>query len=152
MKLCSCTTKKGHPCTLKASFGPLCRVHVRQLSTAGTGWRWRKIVRNHMSDIDPTELVIAVDEYRDEMGPMHPRPYSAGAYDSIVIRSLKVSPDQELSTDQIHEIICKVADREFSTHQIGRILGQMAGRGSLVRTKKVVEGRKISLWRLVVNV
>jgi hypothetical protein len=104
-----------------------------------------------MSEIDPTDLAIAVDEYRDEVGPMHPRPYSAGAYDSIVIRALKVAPDQELSTDQIHAIICKVADREYSTQQIGRILGQMKARGALVRSKQVVEGRKISLWRLVVN-
>jgi len=151
MRLCSCITKSGETCTLKASFGPLCRVHVRQLSTAGTAWRWRKIVRKHMPHIDPLELTIAVDEYRDEVGPMHPRPYSAGAYDSVVVRSLQISPDNELTTDEIHEIICEVAKKEFTLHQIGSILGQMKARGRLEREQKVLEGRKVSSWRLAVN-
>ncbi len=150
MRQCEARTKKGCRCSKTASYGPLCKVHVRQLSSAGTAWRWRKVVRNHLSHIDSADLQVAVENYRQDVGPMHPRPYTAGAWDFAIVRLLSASEDG-LTTDSITDYLNEVATNTYSNYQVGAILGQLRARGRITREVVNADGRKVTLWKLFVK-
>lgn len=147
---CEALTKTGCKCTNKAAYGPLCKVHIRQLSASGTAWRWRKVVRKHLPHIDPMELEIAVENYRQDVGPMHPRPYTVGAWDFAIVRLLSAS-DDGLTTDSITDYLNEVTTNDYSNYQVGAILGQLRARGRLSREVVNADGRKVTLWKVLVK-
>jgi len=148
MKQCLAVTARkrgGHRCTKEAVYGGcLCKIHARQLSSAGTGWNYRKIMRINMKNIDPNDLMIAIEEYRNDIGPLHPRPDIVGAYDYAVLELL--SDGHEYSTDVIRETIKKVSGKSYNNSKVGVMMGQMKARGSVISRISTQDGRTVTLW------
>jgi hypothetical protein len=119
------------------------------LSTSATPWKFRATVRKHLQGVPIEDLEESVRLYRDEVGPMHPRPYTAGAYDFVVTDALKEV--EELSTDEIGSIISSYSGNSYSNAVIGGMLGQMKARGRLTQRTISQKGRRIALWKLFVK-